>query len=244
MKQQVIEVHRVRRLQRRPQCGVDLRSHLGHPVESRFIRQCRRGRHPIFCRRDDGLDQTGRKELRGMTTLVQQALHQVELVVLVVDGELASEAQRLGLATKQTGAERMEGADPEPRRVLTEQSSYPLFHLPRRLVGEGDGENAGRRNADLLDESGDPHGEHPGLTRPGARDDQQRSVDVLDRLPLGRVERIEAHQGRPVSLHRSEYGSESWRHLADSRGSIPRRESLRRRGAPGRDRCPSPRSWW
>jgi hypothetical protein len=65
-----------------------------------------------------------------MTALVQQALHQVELVVLVVDGELASEAKRLGFATKQTGAERMEGADPEARRVLTRAVVLPALSSP------------------------------------------------------------------------------------------------------------------
>ena len=50
---------------------------------------------------------------------------------------------------------------------------------------------------------GDPVGQHPGLARAGAGDDQQRRAGVDDRLPLRRVEpveqllRIEARRRRP-----------------------------------------------
>ena len=72
-----------------------------------------------------------------------------------------------------------------------------LAHLVGGLVGERDGEDAERADALLLDEVGDAMGEHPGLARAGAGDDQQRSLGVHDRVELVGVE-LGGRHGRPI----------------------------------------------
>ena len=73
-------------------------------------------------------------------------------------------------------------------RDRADERGDPLLHLARGLVGEGDREEPERRDAALGDEVRDPVGEHPGLARPGAGDDEQRAVGRGDRLALDRVQ--------------------------------------------------------
>ena len=49
-----------------------------------------------------------------------------------------------------------------------------------------------------VDQRSDPHGQHPGLARAGAGQHQQRPVHVLDRLPLGRIERVLQTRSRRI----------------------------------------------
>ena len=55
-----------------------------------------------------------------------------------------------------------------------DQSADPLLHLVGGLVGERDGQDLERRDALAPDQVGDAVGEHPGLARARAGDDQQR----------------------------------------------------------------------
>ena len=184
VQEQVVEVHRVRGLQRRPQCRVHVGRHLGQPVEGRRGLEAGRVLHPVLGAGDHRLHGARGERLGGMAALVHEAAHQRHAVVLVVDGEPPGEAEPLRLAPEQAGRERVEGPDPEAGRIAPEELRDPVLHLARRLVGEGDGEDPVGGDSMALDQAGDAGGEHAGLPRPGPGEHQQRPMDVLHRLAL------------------------------------------------------------
>ena len=198
VQQQVVEVHRVGGLERGAKGGIDGGGHLGQPVELGAGRQVRRRHHPVLRARDQRLHRAGRKQLGRVALLLHQPADEAQPVILIVDGELPTEAQQLGLAPQQPRREGVKGPDPESRRVAGEQPAHPLLHLAGGLVGEGDGEDPLGRHAVAVDQQGDPGGEHPGLPRAGAGQYQQRAVHVLDRLTLRRVERVLQLRSRGV----------------------------------------------
>ena len=119
---------------------------------------------------------------------------QSELIVFVEDRELIAEAERgqLLLHDAQTG--RVERGD--PRGLDVQQSMHAILHLARRLVGEGDREDAVGRSA-LLDDVGDPVGDDAGLARTGTGDHQQRPFNAVDGLALAFVHpliNVDRHQ--------------------------------------------------
>jgi hypothetical protein len=67
---------------------------------------------------------------------------------------------------------------------LADEAADPLLHLLRGLVREGDREDLVGVDAALLDEVGDPVGEHAGLARSGAGHDEERPSVVEDRGAL------------------------------------------------------------
>ena len=88
-------------------------------------------------------------------------------------------------------ARGVERADPHDLRAAADQLLDPLAHLGGRLVGEGDRQDRAGVGVALGDQPRDPAGEHPGLARPRAGDDQQRRSLVDDRLALRLVEPLE-----------------------------------------------------
>ena len=73
---------------------------------------------------------------------LQKLLHQPDLVVGVEHGERRLQIDELGMTAQDLDADGVEGA--EPRHALdhaADQLSDPGLHLPRRLVGEGHGED-------------------------------------------------------------------------------------------------------
>ena len=64
-------------------------------------------------------------------------LEQAELVVGVEDGEAGGQPDQRRVPAQHAGAQRVEGAEPEPLRRPVEDGADPLAHLARRLVGEG-----------------------------------------------------------------------------------------------------------
>ena len=73
--------------------------------------------------------------------LAHAPLHGGELVARVADREAARQPGGAVLLLQQPQAEAVEGRDEDvhPRRAGHRRD--PLAHLPRRLVGEGDGED-------------------------------------------------------------------------------------------------------
>jgi GMP reductase len=71
-------------------------------------------------------------------------------------------------------AESVEGADPHAAHGMRKHRVEPCQHLLRRLVGEGDGEHAARRELAGLDQPGDARGEDARLAGAGAGEDQRR----------------------------------------------------------------------
>ena len=78
----------------------------------------------------------------------------------------------------------MERADPRAAGARAEDLLDPLAHLARGLVGEGDRDDAARRDAGLADEPGDAVGDDAGLSGAGPGEHEQRAARVDDRLPL------------------------------------------------------------
>ena len=86
-------------------------------------------------------------------------------------------------------AEGVEGGDGKTLGIrVLEQVGHTRFHFARRLVGEGDGGEARRRNAAFLDKPGDLARDHRGLAAARASQHQQRSVDVAHGFFLAGVE--------------------------------------------------------
>src|SRR3546814_1436841 len=90
----------------------------------------------------------------------------------------------------------MEAADPHPARTVArpgalQQLRGAAAHFRRRLVGEGDREDAVRGHAVDLVQPGDAMGQHPGLAGTGAREHQVMASGRGDGLALGRVQPIE-----------------------------------------------------
>jgi hypothetical protein len=85
-------------------------------------------------------------------------------------------------------AQAVEGADPHAARVDRQHRRQPRLHLLGGLVGEGHGQDAGRRHAPVLDQPGDPRGQHAGLAAARAGQDQGRLVRQGDGGELFGVE--------------------------------------------------------
>ena len=160
------------------------------------------GEHGGFARRHllggeaavlPAVDQHG-QHARGPPLLVdvlgfEQLLEQPDLVVDVENGEVGFQPDHLGVAAQDLHADRMERA--EPRHALDHTADDVAdagFHLARRLVGEGDGQNLAGPGAAGGEDMGDAHGEHAGLAGAGAGQHQHRAVERLDREPLLRIE--------------------------------------------------------
>ena len=84
-----------------------------------------------------------------------------------------------------------------------------LPHLAGGLVGEGDGQDVARPHA-LLEQVGDAAGDDARLAAAGAGEDQQRALEVRDRLALGvgqvgeQVGLGRGHDGFPRGSRRGE----------------------------------------
>ena len=120
---------------------------------------------------------------------LEDLLHQRLLVVGVVDDEPAVDADRLAVLAEDPGAERVERAGLDVAALLADQADDPLAELGRGAVGERDREDPPRGDPVHADEVRDPVGQHAGLARAGAGEDQQRSLGRRDRARLLRVER-------------------------------------------------------
>ena len=118
-----------------------------------------------------------------------QLFQQRQLVGIVEQGEVGLEVQALVLAANDLEPQGMESGDHQPPRLLATQGlADPFFHLPRGLVGEGDGGDVARVVAALLYQIGNLVGDDAGLARSGTRQHQARAGDILDRFVLIGVE--------------------------------------------------------
>ncbi len=148
-----------------------------------------RGEAPVLPAVDEGGELARRPALLVDLLGRDDLLEQPDLVVGAEDGEIRAQPDQLGMAAQDLGADRMEGA--EPGHALARrpgETGDALLHLARRLVGEGDRQDAGGPGAAGRDEMGDSRREHAGLAGPGPGEDQDGSFGGLDRLPLLRIE--------------------------------------------------------
>ncbi len=99
----------------------------------------------------------------------------------------------------------MEGGDDHPANpFLAHQLFDPLLHLAGRLVGEGDRQQLAGVDPPLLNQVGDTVGDHPGLARAGAGQQQQGAFGVANRGKLflvqgGKVHGASKSNSRPLA---------------------------------------------
>ena len=134
-------------------------------------------------------------DIFGLQNLFQEA----ELIVRVENGEARFQPDKLGVAAQDLCRNRVKRA--KPGHALGDrpgEHADPLLHFPRRLIGEGHGENFMRAGAALGDDMRDFGGQHARLAGAGARQHEKRPVDRLDRRALLGVEPVEiAARPRP-----------------------------------------------
>ena len=134
-------------------------------------------------------------------------LHHRELVVLVVDGELRSEAgpqvrQRGAVAAQQPHRKGVKGRHPGSRRAAhaPEQRRYPVAHFTGGLVGEGDRQDGiGRYSLDA-DQTSDAMRNHPRLAASRAGQNQDRAVEMADSVTLLGIEALKEIHGSEAIL--------------------------------------------
>ena len=132
----------------------------------------------------------------------EQLLDQPDLVVGIEDGEIGLEADQLGMAAQDAGADGVEGA--EPRHALdagADQLADALLHLAGGLVGEGHRQDFGRPGALGGEDMGDAGGQHARLAGAGAGQHQQRALGGQHGVALFLVEALEVvGRLRPAEL--------------------------------------------
>ena len=138
--------------------------------------------------RDLAVDPPRREALRVDAEVLEARPNDAHLVGLVVDREAGRVAEPLGLAAQHPATGGVEGEDPGRPRLAAEHPLEPLAHLARRLVRERDREDLVRLRPVRADQVRHAMGEHTGLPRARAGDDEQRAVDVQDGFALGRVQ--------------------------------------------------------
>ena len=108
-------------------------------------------------------------------------------VVAVQNGEVAMITEQIGVRAQHAAADGVEGATPQPERLLADEVGNAPHHFRGRLVGKGEQEDLVRRNA-LFEQVGDAIGERAGLAGAGTGDDQGRAGQSGDRRELLRIE--------------------------------------------------------
>ncbi len=117
-----------------------------------------------------------------------EALDQRELVGRVHDLEQLRQVRVAVVRPQHPVAQPVEGAHPHAARAHRCEHRQAREHLPRRLVGEGYGEDGERARLPRRDQPGDARGQHARLaaSRPG--EDQRRGVRERDGLVLPGIE--------------------------------------------------------
>ena len=144
------------------------------------------GRLQAGLRTADSSQQLAGTEMGRVNVLLGEHLaHQRALISRVEDCEVGLQTHCRSIPPEQLRTESVEGAHPDaaPRH----KPGDPLFHFPRRLVGEGEGENA-RGIHPRIHQAGDSACDHPGLARAGSGQNQQGAIAMLDRRQLGGIQ--------------------------------------------------------
>ena len=126
----------------------------------------------------------------------EQALDGRQLIGAVEDLEGLRQARIAPMRAQKAIAQPVESADPHAAHIDRQHRRQARQHFLGGLVGEGHGQDAGRAHPPLLDQPGDACGQHPGLARARAGQDERRFVGQRDRGALFFVERIEQAVGK------------------------------------------------
>ena len=127
-----------------------------------------------------------------------------------------------GVTAQHPGAQGVERAEPEALRGFAEDGGDAFAHLPRRLVGEGDGQDLVGEGAPGQQDMGEAGGQHAGLAGAGAGQDQQRAIDGLDGGALFGVQagQVVGGEGR-FGRHKDDIdpGARTWPNSARTLGA-------------------------
>ena len=188
--QQVVEVHRVGRVQARLVEVVDIGRRLLE--EAAHLEPVALGvEQGVLGLRDLAADPARREALGVDVELLDAVLDQPQRVLLVVDREAPRVAEPLGVRPQHARAGGVERHHPHGAGAPADEQLHALAHLLRGLVGERDREDLPRAGLAGADQVSDPVGEHARLPRARAGEDQQRALAVQDGLALRLVEALQ-----------------------------------------------------
>ncbi len=128
------------------------------------------------------------------------ALTMPGLVVGVVDGEAGIDADGGSIAAQHTSAEGVERAHGDLAALVADEGEDALPHLGGSLVGEGHGQDLPWLHAFDADQVGDAVGQHAGLARAGASQDEQGALGGGHRARLLGVQPLDDGRGQLLRL--------------------------------------------
>jgi hypothetical protein len=155
----------------------------------------RRAQAFLLVGRDEPLHLPGRVALLVDVEALEQPLDERELVLGVEDLEELREPRLAVVCAQQPVAQAVKGADPHAAGVDRQHRRDARQHFLRRLVGEGDRDEAARAHLPGLDQPRNARGEHARLAAAGAGEDQRRLVRQRDRFELLFIEAGEKIRG-------------------------------------------------
>ena len=121
------------------------------------------------------------------------------------------------MRAQESVAQAVKSANPHTPHIDRQHGAKPRHHFLGGLVGEGDGHYAGGRHLPGLQQPGDTRGQHPGLARAGASQNQRMFSGQRDGGALLGVEVCQQGRGGICfSQHGAIVGSATGRTLIDS----------------------------
>ena len=119
---------------------------------------------------------------------LHRGFERVQLVVLIVYGEVPIKADTLTVSAQNAGAHGVEGAHGDGLAAAEEQPVEAVPHLPGGFVGERDRQYLPGVHAAIPYQISDAVGDDAGLARTRTGDYEQRAFSSNDRLLLRLVE--------------------------------------------------------
>jgi hypothetical protein len=189
---QIVEVERLKALKRRLVAREDLHRDLVVLVDAGAVSlRLAPGFDVDECvlRGRDSRDDRADVEVSTGAQRSQDLAHDAHRVGLIENRELfTAKAERARLGAEDQEAEAMKRRDLKVLGDLrADEVDNAVAHLGRGLVGEGHREDRPRSNA-LFEEARDALGHDPRLARTRARQNQQRTIPMLDRRLLRRIQ--------------------------------------------------------
>ena len=215
LEQEIAEINGVQRFQTRLIALVERRPSSAGECRRFARRRVRRIQAAILPSVDEIRERSRRPAFFVQVIRLEELLEQAQLVIGVEDGEIRSQAHKLGMHAQDLGADRMERAEPRHALFGPGEGGDAHPHLPRRLVGEGHRQDFVGASAAGGDEMRDPGGQDARLAdaRPG--ENENRPVERLDRAPLLLVQAVEVRIVLRATNERSRVGSVARRRRRD-----------------------------
>ena len=185
--QEVVEVHRLARLEPLLVEAVDLRRPFFREIR-RHPGVLARSEHLVLCAADPRRHRARAHHPLAQAQPLQAVLDQAQLVGVVVDHEAVPEAQLRMPFAQNADAGGVKRPQRDVQAARAQELLHALAHLVGGLVGECHRQDLPRWHAATRDQVGDASRDDAGLAGPGAGQDQERAVAVLHRLSLRRIE--------------------------------------------------------